>query len=297
MKRHGQLVGLLLTVFVLGVLVDSGTDARAADTASKSAEAQVLPDFAAGAARTATALFCKEKQIVSWGDRQPLHQQSQKWCGACRNQHKRWVKTLAQPNWSTAATAAAMHLDSDGGTAGASQTSAGPVAGSSDLPVPAEAFAAQTAADSSTRISVLSPGRLRKQAENLAEESKRVKKARRAVEEKNTLLQRDNDTLRQHIDDLETVNDQAAFLRDVGKVNNHMAKEGFKRKHFSVWQGSSTFAELQKEDAGLHLLCETTMCKASDVRGAVRGVVRRARGTQTSRWATGGSERSESGDF
>jgi len=125
-----------------------------------------------------------------------------------------------------------MHLDSDGGTAGASQTSAGPVAGSSDLPVPAEAFAAQTAADSSTRISVLSPGRLRKQAENLAEESKRVKKARRAVEEKNTLLQRDNDTLRQHIDDLETVNDQAAFLRDVGKVNNHMAKEGFKRNTF-----------------------------------------------------------------
>mmetsp|Transcript_63606 Transcript_63606/g.132430 ORF Transcript_63606/g.132430 Transcript_63606/m.132430 type:complete len:174 (-) Transcript_63606:19-540(-) len=168
----------------------------AAEDEFDSPEAQDLPEQCRWCSKDSTTSVLQGKANVSWGDKKPLHPRAHKWCGACKNQHKRWAALAQAPPTSPASPCA------------------DPASEVSSEQVSSETLAAQTAADSHTNINVLTPNRLRKRAANLALEAKAAKRANLYAGQRNSSLQGDNDALCSHVQDLHTVHCQAEFLRN-----------------------------------------------------------------------------------
>eukprot|EP00961_Rhodomonas_salina_P100706 1354859-Rhodomonas_salina.1 len=123
--------------------------------------------------------------------------------------------------------------------------------------VSAQHFAAHTAADSHTPLSVLTPVRTKRRAENLAETVQQTNKAKLWLESRNERLEQDNIALRQHVNDIETVGGQAAFLADVEESNSRMAKEGFKQDTLQRWARGVASGELHIKSVEVHHFGDT----------------------------------------
>lgn len=136
--------------------------------------------------------------------------------------------------------------------------------------VSAEKFAAHTAADSRTPVSALTPVRTKRRAENLVETCRQTNKAKLQLEARNKRLEQDNIALRQHVNDIETVGGQAAFLADVEESNSRMAKEGFKRDTFQRWARGVASGELSVKSVEVHHFGDTARNYNVKSRGGFR---------------------------
>jgi hypothetical protein len=218
MKRHAQIVGLLLTVFMLGALVQQKPDA---ETQAEPESADAQQKRCRWCDRTDHKGRLQGGADVKWGENNPIYPEEHRWCNSCRNKYTRYKSAQAAAD----KTSQPQHCDEDTVMADQSLSPRGTSTTSANH---SAAFAAQTAADSRSKIGSLTQKRqLEERARNLAQECSAAKKAKRREEAKNKALQHDNDALRKHINDLETAEGHATYLRNTSKANALFKKEGF----------------------------------------------------------------------